>query len=1149
MKKLLLILIVLFAWTINVFATNYFVTPTGNASDPDCSGGGAPSCAGAWDMSDFNTAANWSVGEDAAKIDPGDTVYFTGTFTIGGLPQGDGTSGNQITLDGYYAGDYDALNEGSDGQAIINRTEWYSGNMGFFLDDDNYITVQDFEIREISHGVYLDDSSNIIIRRNYIHDAGSNGIKAVTSAGTSENITIGGTSGDGNVIKNAGVGTASGDIVIAGCNDIIISYNHLYATLADSLITDRGIDGIVPMNGTYNVLIEYNSIHSHNDNYTADTFPAGPCGAPCVGRGEDGIDIKDDNCGPVEWSNGTHDIIIRFNHIYDNIYQTNIVAQSCSYNIYIYGNRIHESNWGGGYFMEGAGGAKIETHDIYYYSNIVFKEQDTGIRIHANSGGVGPPPYNMYFFNNTFAENATDGGHTNYNFGQIDATESSPTSTYVKNNIFYKSRIGYGSNQERQLYFGNDLTDETDLDYNRYWWPTKVSQIYINAGWDDAIDVGHNAEQNGSEGDPGLVDIDNNNYRIDTGAAVIDGGTDMGSGAITTITIQGVEYPVNWDIGLGSNTDWSGIIPVVEVLARDTYGWDQGAYVSEEAIYYVTQAGAGNYSGSDIDNAMRVENEFNALSGNKEGNTYFFSGTITSEVVIDISGTGGGGYITLDGYQAGDVNHISGEDTNAALIDINNKSTGVRGIYANRENYIIIQDFRIKRAGHGIYFEGESTVDCTNIIIRRVWVEDMYNIGIELGGADGSAGVSYGTIQDSVIYDIGRSRSTSAISNINLDQGHNIVIKNNHIYNHVATALVYDGADGVVGHGVQGLLLEGNLMYHFGEDALDFKMDGTQSPQNLIARYNRMYDTKQYCITVQGEGDNAYIYANYFGKEGETTGDDLVIQMRGFEDVFVWANIFYKPDHAGFIAINVNETKVVDNSTLWNNTIVKSGQQTDPDQDFFAGIAWWDAKTSLSHEAYNNILIDNNEAANLDFQIWMDSNITFNGTTDYNLFHLTGDAPNVDWDGNERELTNPMASNVFCTTDGQDCNGNVGAPLFVDYGNQNFTLQVDSPAIDSGTPITTGGILNGRNWDVPTIQGVDYSLIVTPDLALDPSNTDWTTIPPTVQTLDQDDYGSIWDQGAYIRITAEPTAGKINFNPSGSGKFTYDLSGSGKIIR
>ena len=572
-----------------MFATDYFVTPTGNASDPDCSGGGAPSCAGAWDASDFNAAGNWSDSEDANKIDPGDTVYFAGDFILSGplrFPK-NGTAGNYITLDGYYANDttFADLSE-ADGRAKLTRTQ---SNSTYIFDlayanlvtgtGSEYFIIQDFEIEQFSHAIVGSNGANhIIIRRNYIHDGQDFGIWCSYYTAGVDNFTVGGAPGQGNVVKNVGSGTAGGDIVFSRAHDIIISYNHLYATLSDGASTDRGIDGIVPINNTYNVLIEYNSIHGHNDNY-------GPVG-------EDGIDIKTDLGGDGA---GCYNIIIRYNDIYDHQKQSTITLQTQTRNVYIYGNRLASGNWGGVVIDEADCGAPSANpsgcsemvKDIWIFSNLIYDQQDTGIVIRDSPYGIEDgllEPWNIYIYNNTFADNAT-GTHIGWNFNNITAVDYDEDSLVVKNNIFYQWRSGYDSDLDHANYFEDDITDPTDVDYNVYWMPGEASgysEIYIAGSWQSAIDGGHGAEGNSFEGDPGLTSLATNNYSILSSASAVYGtGVDMGDGAtpIITITIQGVEYPVYRDIALGPNTVWTaGEIPDVEILRRDTVGWDIGAY-------------------------------------------------------------------------------------------------------------------------------------------------------------------------------------------------------------------------------------------------------------------------------------------------------------------------------------------------------------------------------------------------------------------------------------------------------------------------------------------------------------------------------------------------------------------------------------------
>ena len=153
----------------------------------------------------------------------------------------------------------------------------------------NYIAIQDFEITDCNKAINITDNSHdVIVKRTYMHECTRNGIYFGTGGGENYNLTVGGSYGQGNVIKNIGQDIAGADIVMCNGHDVIINYNNLYADNSN-----YGIDGIVPTcGGSHDILIENNSIHGHN----------------ATGVGEDGVGIK----------NGSHNIIIRYNYIYNN---------------------------------------------------------------------------------------------------------------------------------------------------------------------------------------------------------------------------------------------------------------------------------------------------------------------------------------------------------------------------------------------------------------------------------------------------------------------------------------------------------------------------------------------------------------------------------------------------------------------------------------------------------------------------------------------------------------------------------------------------------------------------------------------------------------------------------------------------------------
>ena len=529
-------------------ANTYYVTQNGIGAKNGIN------LSNAWSVSDFNSSANWSLTDHSGKIDPGDTVYFSGSITTGLLPQGSGTPQNYITLDGYEADNTTYLNlSESAGRAKIDLT---LEDSGISFTGESYITIQDFEITDCEHAIYITDSSDwVTIKRTYMYLCDRNGVYIGHG---SSNITVGGSSGHGNVVKNIGVDTAGADVVMCVSDNVIISYNHLYADNSS-----WGIDGIVPTcsgpNSSHDILIEYNSIHGHNHS----------------SNGEDGLDLKDE----------AYNVIIRYNKIYDHYRNPatqdgspiGLVVNGAD-NVYIYGNWF-ENNETHLYLTN------RDDHDhIYAFSNIFIASEDSAI----SDNSTGSDASGHYYYNNTFSRNTDNPTSTNHTSLRINTNDG----VIAKNNIIYKSRPNVSN--YRQIYLFYQADDNCIFDYNRYYWPGQTCTMYWGdagsknlAGLQGGSGNGLPQETNGSEGDPGLTDINNHDYTIAPGAAVIGAGVDMGSGAIAKITIQGVVYPVYWDVALGPNTDWSGIIPSVEVLRRDVVGWDIGAYA------------AGNFSTSE----------------------------------------------------------------------------------------------------------------------------------------------------------------------------------------------------------------------------------------------------------------------------------------------------------------------------------------------------------------------------------------------------------------------------------------------------------------------------------------------------------------------------------------------------------------------
>jgi hypothetical protein len=154
-----------------------------------------------------------------------------------------------------------------------------------------------------------------------------------------------------------------------------------------------------------------------------------------------------------------------------------------------------------------------------------------------------------------------------------------------------------------------------------------------------------------------------------------------------------------------------------------------------ERVFYVTESGAGSMTGSSLNNAMSAS-MFNALGSagfeDYENMVFYFSGTLTTTLVVDINGTSNG-HVTLDGYETGDCDPKNSYCSGAATLTQINLSNG--------DDWIIIRDFNF------VPVTGYQTSSGTGVgVIRSTYSEGVENQGIEVRncafGYTGNGGAS-----------------------------------------------------------------------------------------------------------------------------------------------------------------------------------------------------------------------------------------------------------------------------------------------------------------------------------------------------------------------------------------------------------------------
>jgi len=564
MKKYLILFGILF-FSFQAWATDYYVTQSGAGSND------GKSLANAWAVSDFNSSTNWATSEDADKIDPGDTVYFSGTLTSTIYPPDGygGTSGNYITLDGWQGGtcnpvaNHEALSFGSDNgvdknacpsAAIIDLDS--ITDSAIYLYGNDYITIQDFQIRDAKYGVIEWDSggsTGITVRRNYIHDLYNKAIHNVLGTTNNSYWTIGGASGDGNFIYNCSEenrteGSTSQTVNLSG-NNIILSYNEI----AFDFVNVKS-HNVVEMHQCTDFLVEYNDLSYPSDDAA--------------------ISIKEDGDGNKRG-------VVRFNKLHHCAIGISISGSSyINEDLYIYGNFIYNLSDGFSGFR-----AYKQYDDIYFWSNIVSLVDSRGASVWYQSPDS---QGDVYVYNNTIYKSGQDTVEGDSDrAGFYTDSGSANLSLNLVNNIFshcdaseYRAYYNADVPDARINAWGDNLLYYPSQSITIYWKGDNytLSQFQAATSWGDGT----------TEEDPAFTDPDggdntdgtaDDNFTLTQDSPAIGTATDLGGTNEWSVTVQGVTYYMGPALGLDPNSDWTTTPPTASVLSRDVYGWSKGAYV------------------------------------------------------------------------------------------------------------------------------------------------------------------------------------------------------------------------------------------------------------------------------------------------------------------------------------------------------------------------------------------------------------------------------------------------------------------------------------------------------------------------------------------------------------------------------------------
>ena len=380
-------------------------------------------------------------------------------------------------------------------------------------------------------------------------------------------------------------------------------------------------------------------------------------------------------------------------------------------------------------------------------------------------------------------------------------------------------------------------------------------------------------------------------------------------------------------------------------------------------------------------------------------------------------------YSRSSSHDSGYVYIYSITDPNSNAMQISARNFG---IYLDSKSYINIDNLETIYTGHtGIYLYGSGT---TNSIVSSCNAIKNRLSGIQMFEEASDNIIEYDTCEYNGNGFYSASYAASGSNNNifrNCYSAHNI---------RYASDIFSDG-HGFGIYNSDGCVIENNIAL---DNMYNINMDLNGGANNDTIRYNYLSESKQNSsgITVGnvGRGGEAVIYYNLMVNNGGTTGWGFSVEGASTGSIHFFNNTIYQDDRANTDGGGIYLMHA-DGVTLENNIICSL---RNPSQALL----------------YNHGTV----------------------TTDYNLFY-NPNSSNIFYDLNT--ITGYTTLAAWQTASKQDANSKEVDPLFANPTNNNFSLQNESLAINTGINIGLSKDFNGYSVPIykPDIGAIQHSYI------------------------------------------------------------------------
>lgn len=514
---------------------------------------------------------------------------------------------------------------------------------------------------------------------------------------------------------------------------------------------------------------------------------------------------------------------------------------------------------------------------------------------------------------------------------------------------------------------------------------------------------------------------------------------------------------------------------------------------------------------------------FNSLSGNLGGNSYYFSGNISSSVDLTNKYGSSDSHLVIDGLRAEDctLNADRSWSCSGSRAIINGASI-LCSDSSGATSYTEIKDFEITgfTSSDGINVFGYSGIIPHDITIRGNYIHDGLDKGIDISDATYGSNRPYNiTVEHNEVLNIG---TDTAGMDLNISHCRDVIARYNLLWADGNDTT--RGIDGVHGINSYNILVENNLITgHKYDTAAENGVDIKGGCRDWIFRYNYIYDEAipsgtEYAVHIQtadgGSSDTERIYF-YCNMIRSSNGGILLYPRESgggnLKNIYIYSNVITNNSGSG-IYFYTNSTADILSTYIYNNTLVGNGISSN------TNLKRYSVDITLAN-IRNNIISQGGGANNRQVNFDQTSGITFSNNIGY------------DADGTAQIYWGD--TDYIFSSETVGSNNEIGNPLFVAAGSYNYALSAGSPAIDNGAALS--GVIGSV-----TVQGTAYTMRW--DTALYDS-TVWTNVlSGGINTGDQDDHSS-WEQGAYIYD------GPKDSSPgSTSGAGTIQGGGAGWII-